>query len=147
MNIKDKYTTARNISLAVFGITLLFLSIFSMVQTSVQQSSSGNATSAGDSDRRLSDFAKKIDTAIKESNVNLTLPKNGSLSEFITNLNSSEAFQTLSQKFTQLAQESGINENVTGERLKNIQGGERANLTGLAEKLQEVMGRVQPLRE
>ena len=28
-----------------------------------------------------------------------------------------------------------------------IQGGERANLTGLAEKLQEVMERVQPLRE
>jgi hypothetical protein len=27
-----------------------------------------------------------------------------------------------------------------------IQGGERANLTGLAEKLQEVMERVQPLR-
>jgi hypothetical protein len=75
------------------------------------------------------------------------LPKNGSLSEFITKLNSSEAFQTLSQKFTQLAQESGINANVTGERLKNLQGGERANLTGLAEKLQEVMGRVQPLRE
>jgi len=134
----------RNGSLAVFGITLLFLSIFSMVQISVQQSS-GNATSAGDSERRLADFAKKLDSAIKESNINLTLPKNGSLSEFITKLNSSEAFQTLSQKFTQLAQESGIN--VTGERLKTIQGGERANLTGLAEKLQEVMGRVQPLRE
>ena len=134
----------RNGSLAAFGITLLFLSVFSMVQTSVQQSS-GNATSAGDSDRRLADFAKKLDAAIKESNVNLTLPKNGSLSEFITKLNSSEAFQTLSQKFSQLAQESGIN--VTGERLKTIQGGERANLTGLAEKLQEVMGRVQPLRE
>jgi hypothetical protein len=144
MNIKNKYTTVRNGSLAVLGITLLFLSVFSMAQTSVQQSS-GNATAPGDSDRRLSDFAKKLDTAIKESNVNLTLPKNGSLSEFITKLNSSEAFQTLSQKFTQLAQESGIN--VTGERLKNIQGGERANLTGLAEKLQEVMGRVQPLRE
>ena len=28
-----------------------------------------------------------------------------------------------------------------------IQGGERANLTGLAEKLKEVMGRVQPIRE
>jgi hypothetical protein len=144
MNIKDKHLTVRSGSLAVFGVTLLFLSIFSMVQTSVQQSS-GNATSAGDSDRRLADFAKKLDTAIKESNVNLTLPKNGSLSEFITKLNSSEAFQTLSQRFTQLAQESGIN--VTGERLKTIQGGERANLTGLAEKLQEVMGRVQPLRE
>lgn len=145
MNIKDKHLTLRNGSLAVFGITLLFLSIFSMVQTSVQQSSSGNATSAGDSDRRLADFAKKLDSAIKESNVNLTLPKDGSLSEFITKLNSSEAFQTLSQRFTQLAQESGIN--VTGERLKNLQGGERSNLTGLAEKLQEVMGRVQPLRE
>jgi hypothetical protein len=115
-----------------------------MVQTSVQQSS-GNATSAGDSDRRLSEFAKKLDTAIKESNVNLTLPKNGSLSEFITKLNSSDAFQALSQRFSQLAQESGIN--VTGERLKTIQGGERANLTDLAERLQEVMGRVQPLRE
>jgi hypothetical protein len=145
MNIKDKHLTVRSGSLAVFGITLLFLSIFSMVHTSVQQSSSGNATSAGDSDRRLADFAKKLDTAIKESNVNLTVPKNGSLSEFITKLNSSDAFQTLSQKFSQLAQESGIN--VTGERLKTIQGGERANLTGLAEKLQEVMGRVQPLRE
>ena len=145
MNFKNKYSMVRNGSLAVFGITLLFLSIFSTVQTSVQQSSSGNATSAGDSERRLADFAKKLDSAIKESNINLTLPKNGSLSEFITKLNSSEAFQTLSQKFTQLAQESGIN--VTGERLKTIQGGERANLTGLAEKLQEVMGRVQPLRE
>jgi hypothetical protein len=144
MNFKNKYSMVRNGSLAVFGITLLFLSIFSMVQISVQQSS-GNATSAGDSERRLADFAKKLDSAIKESNINLTLPKNGSLSEFITKLNSSEAFQTLSQKFTQLAQESGIN--VTGERLKTIQGGERANLTGLAEKLQEVMGRVQPLRE
>jgi len=144
MNFKNKYLMVRNGSLAVFGITLLFLSIFSMVQISVQQSS-GNATSAGDSERRLADFAKKLDSAIKESNINLTLPKNGSLSEFITKLNSSEAFQTLSQKFTQLAQESGIN--VTGERLKTIQGGERANLTGLAEKLQEVMGRVQPLRE
>jgi hypothetical protein len=144
MNIKDKHLTLRNGSLAVFGITLLFLGIFSMVQTSVQQSS-GNATNAGDSDRRLADFAKKLDSAIKQSNINLTLPKNGSLSEFITKLNSSEGFQTLSQKFTQLAQQSGIN--VTGERLKNLQGGERANLTGLAEKLQEVMGRVQPLRE
>jgi hypothetical protein len=145
MNIKDKHLTLRNGSLAVFGITLLFLGIFSMVQTSVQQSSSGNATSAGDSDRRLADFAKKLDSAIKQSNINLTLPKNGSLSEFITKLNSSEGFQTLSQKFTQLAQQSGIN--VTGERLKTIQGGERANLTVLAEKLQEVMGRAQPLRE
>jgi hypothetical protein len=146
MNIKDKHLTMRSGSLAVFGITLLFLSIFSVVQSSVQQSSSGNATgAAGDSDRRLADFAKKLDTVIKESNVNLTLPKNGSLSEFITQLNSSDAFQTLSQRFSQLAQESGIN--VTGERLQTIQGGERANLTGLADKLQEVMGRVQPLRE
>jgi hypothetical protein len=145
MNIKNRYSMVRNGSLAIFGITLLFLSMLSIVQTSVQQSSSGNATDAGDSDRRLAEFAKKLDAAIKESNVNLTLPTNGSLSEFITKLNSSEAFQTLSQKFTQLAQESGIN--VTGERLKNIQGGERTNLTGLAEKLQEVMGRVQPLRE
>jgi hypothetical protein len=144
MSIKDKRLTLRNGSLAVCGITLLFLSMLSMVQTS-QQQSSGNATGAGDSDRRLAGFAKKLDAAIKESNVNLTLPRDGSLSEFITNLNSSEAFQTLSQKFTQLAQESGIN--VTGERLKNLQGGERANLTGLAEKLQEVMGRAQPLRE
>jgi hypothetical protein len=145
MNIKDKHLTVRSGSLAVFGTTLLFLSIISVVQTSVQQSSSGNATSAGDSDRRLADFAKKVDAAIKESNINLTLPKNGSLSEFITQLNSSEGFQTLSQRFAQLAQESGIN--VTGERLKTIQGGERANLTSLADKLQEVMGRVQPLRE
>jgi hypothetical protein len=39
MNIKNKYSKVRNGSLAVFGVTLLFLSMLSMVQPP-----SGNAT-------------------------------------------------------------------------------------------------------
>ncbi|HEX5977063.1 MAG TPA: hypothetical protein VFY68_07280, partial [Nitrososphaeraceae archaeon] len=51
------------------------------------------------------------------------------LSEFITNLNSSEAFQTLSQKFSQLAQESGINvimkNRKFASKVKSILAGEK----------------------
>ena len=156
MNINHKTIQLRNSFFAIFGLTLLLAASLTVTQTWAQQSSSGNATStgnqtsgatnmtttaAGDSEQRLSDFVKKLRTVFIGSNVNLTMPEGQSISEFVTNLNQSEGFKTLSEKFTQLAQQSGIN--ASGERLSKLQG---ANLTGLADRLQQAQERIQTAR-
>ena len=156
MNINHKTIQLRNSFFAIFGLTLLLAASLTVTQTWAQQSSSGNATStgnqtsgatnmtttaAGDSEQRLSDFVKKLRTVFIGSNVNLTIPEGQSISEFVTNLNQSEGFKTLSEKFTQLAQQSGIN--ASGERLSKLQG---ANLTGLADRLQQAQERIQTAR-
>lgn len=156
MNINHKTIQLRNSFFAIFGLTLLLAASLTINQTWAQQSSSGNATStgnqtsgamnmtsaaAGDSEQRLSDFVKKLRTVFSESNVNLTIPEGQSISEFVTNLNQSEGFKTLSERFTQLAQQSGMN--ASGERLSKLQG---ANLTGLADRLQQAQERIQTAR-
>jgi hypothetical protein len=156
MNINHKTIQLRNSFFAIFGLTLLLAASLTITQTWAQQSSSGNATStgnqtsgatnmtaatAGDSEQRLSDFVKKLRTVFSGSGVNLTVPEGQSISEFVTNLNQSEGFKTLSERFTQLAQQSGIN--VSGERLSKLQG---ANLTGLADRLQQAQERIQTAR-
>jgi uncharacterized membrane protein YdfJ with MMPL/SSD domain len=148
MNINHKTIQLRNSFFAIFGLTLLLAASLTITHTWAQQSSSGNATStgnqtatAGDSEQRLSDFVKKLRTVFIGSNVNLTIPEGQSISEFVTNLNQSEGFKTLSDKFTQLAQQSGIN--ASGERLSKLQG---ANLTGLADRLQQAQERIQTAR-
>ena len=156
MNINHKTIQLRNSFFAIFGLTLLLAASLTVTQTWAQQSSSGNATStgnqtsgatnmtttaAGDSEQRLSDFVKKLRTVFSGSGVNLTVPEGQSVSEFVTNLNQSEGFRTLSEKFTQLAQQSGIN--ASGERLSKLQG---ANLTGLADRLQQAQERIQTAR-
>jgi hypothetical protein len=147
MNINHKTIQLGNSFFAIFGLTLLLAASLTITQTWAQQSSSGNATStgnqtatAGDSEQRLSDFVKKLRTVFIGSNVNLTIPEGQSISEFVTNLNQSEGFKTLSEKITQLAQQSGIN---AGERLSKLQG---ANLTGLADRLQQAQERIQTAR-
>ena len=155
MNINHKTIQLRNSFFAIFGLTLLLAASLTITQTWAQQSSSGNATSTGnqtsganmtaaaggDPEQRLSDFVKKLRTVFTGSNVNLTVPAGQSISEFVTNLNQSEGFKTLSERFTQLAQQSGIN--ASGERLSKIQG---ANLTGLADRLQQAQERIQTAR-
>jgi hypothetical protein len=155
MNINHKTIQLRNSFFAIFGLTLLLAASLTITQTWAQQSS-GNATTtgnqssgaanmtaaaAGDSEQRLSDFVKKLRTVFIGSNVNLTIPEGQSVSEFVTNLNQSEGFKALSEKFTQLAQQSGIN--ASGERLSKLQG---ANLTGLADRLQQAQERIQTAR-
>ena len=156
MNINHKTIQLRNSFFAIFGLTLLLAASLTINQTWAQQSPSGNATSTGnqtsgttnmtaatggDSEQRLSEFVKKLRTVFSESNVNLTIPEGQSISEFVTNLNQSEGFKTLSERFTQLAQQSGIN--ASGERLSKLQG---ANLTGLADRLQQAQERIQTAR-
>jgi hypothetical protein len=105
-------------------------------------SSANMSVTAADSDRKLSDFAKKLAVVIRGSNINLTLPENVSASEAIQKLQSSPGFKTLSEKFAQLAQQSGIN--ASDIQLKNIKGEVgSANFTGLVDRLQQLEERIQ----
>ena len=107
--------------------------------------SSTNATSA-DSDRKLAEFVKKLGPVIRESNINLTLPENTNASEAIQKLQSSPGFKELSQKFTKLAQQSGIN--ASDIQLKNLQGQVgTGNFTGLADRLQQLEQRIQTAQQ
>lgn len=99
------------------------------------------ATSAA-SEGKLSDFVKKLGTVIRASNINLTLPENVTASEAIQKLQSSPGFKALSEKFTQLAQQSGIN--ASDIQLKNLQGEVgTGNFTGLVDRLQQLEERIQ----
>ena len=99
------------------------------------------ATSAG-SEGKLSDFVKKLGAVIRQSNINLTLPENVTASEAIQKLQSSPGFKALSEKFTQLAQQSGIN--ASDIQLKNLQGEVgTGNFTGLVDRLQQLEERIQ----
>jgi hypothetical protein len=105
--------------------------------------SSANMTAtSADSEGKLSDFAKKLGVVIRQSNINLTLPENVTASEAIQKLQSSPGFKALSEKFTQLAQQSGIN--ASDIQLKNLQGEVgTGNFTGLVDRLEQLEERIQ----
>jgi hypothetical protein len=107
--------------------------------------SSANVTSA-DSERKLAEFSKKLGAVIRESNINLTLPENANASEAIQKLQSSPGFKALSEKFTQLAQHSGVN--ASDIQLKNLQGEVgTGNFTGLTDRLQQLQERIQTAQQ
>jgi hypothetical protein len=57
-----------------------------------------NSGASADSDRKLTEFAKKLGAVIRGSDINLTLPENVSASEAIQKLQSSPGFKALSEK-------------------------------------------------
>ena len=105
--------------------------------------SSANMTAtSADSDRKLSEFAKRLGAVIRGSNINLTLPENVSASEALQELQSNPGFKALSEKFAQLAQQAGIN--ASDMQLKNLKGEVgTGNFTGLVDRLQQLEDRIQ----
>jgi hypothetical protein len=124
-------------ALLAVGLILFSATIIPQVsaQQQQQQSNATNATSSGDAQTIFSNFANKFRALVNQSGANLTLPRDGSLSEFVQNIQNTTAFKTLSDKFTQLAQQSGVNASTI--QLREPEGGR--NLTGLVEKLQQLV--------
>ena len=145
-------------ALAILTGVLILMGSGMLTQAMAQQnqSASGNASGTGndtgssanmtamsaDSDRKLSEFAKRLGAVIRGSNINLTLPENVSASEALQELQSSPGFKALSEKFAQLAQQAGIN--ASDIQLKNLQGEVgTGNFTGLVDRLQQLEDRIQ----
>ena len=100
------------------------------------QSQSENRTSAlsGEAQQKLTALADRFRQVVRDSGVNITLPQDGNLTNRVSSLVDSGAFKALSDKFTQVSQELGINTTNVAQ-LKQEAG---SNLTKLVQKLQDI---------
>jgi hypothetical protein len=128
----------KEMKLMLIGVGLLSaLSLFLSPTTSiVVYAQSENRTSAlsPENQQKLSALADRLRQVVGESGVNITLPQDGNLSSRISMLVDSDAFKQLSDRFTQVSQELGINTTNVAQ-LKQEAG---SNLTKLVQKLQDI---------
>lgn len=100
----------------------------------IAYSQSGNSTQGNDqAEQKLFELAQKFNTLLKDSKVNLTLPQNGDLSSKLQELKNSDAFKSLSEKFSQAVQDLG-----QGNKTEELKQRAGANLSGLFQKLQDL---------
>lgn len=132
------------IKLILIGIGLLSaLAVFLSPTTNiVVYAQSENRTSAlSEAQEKFSTLADRFRQVVSDSGVNITLPQDGNLTTQDGNLTSrvsslvdSDAFKALSNKFTQVSQELGINTTNVAQ-LKQEVG---SNFTKLVQKLQDI---------
>jgi len=116
---------------------LASVSLFVFPSTNmVAYSQGGNQTSLGVKDQaqeKLFKLAAKFNQIVKDSGLNLTLPRDGDLAAKVKALADNDAFKSLSEKFKAAVEEIRGNATINIGELK--QG---ANLTGLVQKIQEL---------
>ena len=84
--------------------------------------------------QKLTALANRLRQVVGESGVNITLPQDGNLTSRVSSLVDSDAFKKLSDRFTQVSQELGINTTNVAQ-LKQEVG---SNFTKLVQKLQDI---------
>jgi len=130
----EMYMNQSKLILAAIGV-FVTLSLLVFPSTNmIAYSQSENKTQGKDqAEQKLFQLAQKFNQLVKDSNVNLTLPQNGDLSSKLQELKNSDAFKSLSEKFSQAVQDLGQGNKT--EQLKQRAG---ANLSGLFQKLQDL---------
>ena len=120
--------------LAAIGV-FVTLSLLVFPSTNmIAYSQSGNNTQGKDqAEEKLFELAQKFNTMLKDSKVNLTLPQNGNFSSKLQELKNSDAFKSLSEKFSQTVQQLG-----QGNKTEELKQRAGANLSGLFQKLQDL---------
>jgi gas vesicle protein len=130
----------KEMKLLLMGVGLLSaLALFLSPTTGMvvyAQSQDGNRTSAlsAETQKKLNALADRLRQVVSDSGTNITLPQDGNLSSALKSLVDSDAFKKLSDRFTQVSQELGINTTNVAQ-LKQEEG---SNLTKLVQKLQDI---------
>ncbi len=132
----EMYMNQSKLIFAAMG-AFVTLSLFVFPSTNmIAYSQSGNNTQGKDqAEQKLFVLAQKFNKILKDSGVNLTLPQNGELSSKLQELKNSDAFKSLSEKFSQAVQELG-----QGNKTEELKQQAGANLSKLIQKLQELKG-------
>jgi gas vesicle protein len=126
--------------LILMGVGLLLaLALFLSPTTGIvvyAQSQSGNRTSvlSAETQQKLTALADRLRQVVGDSGTNITLPQDGNLTSRLSSLVDSDAFKKLSDRFTQVSEELGIN--TTNIAQLKQEGG--SNLTKLVQKLQDI---------
>jgi len=121
------------ILIAVGAFVTLSLLIFPSTNM-IAYSQSRNNTQANDqAEQKLFELAQKFNTMLKDSKVNLTLPQGEELSSKLQALAKSDAFKSLSDKFSQTVQQLG-----QGNKTEVLKQQAGANLSKLVQKLEQL---------
>ena len=114
---------------------LASVSLFVFPSTNmIAYSQGGNQTGVKDqAQEKLFKLAERFNQIVKDSGLNLTLPRDGSLAVKLKALADNDGFKALSEKFKAAVAELRGNATINIGELK--QG---ANLTGLVQKIQEL---------
>jgi hypothetical protein len=120
--------------LAAIGV-FVTLSLLVFPSTNmIAYSQSDNKTEVKEqAQEKLFELNQKFNQILKDSNVNLTLPKDGDLSSKLQELKDSDAFKSLSEKFSQAVQELS-----QGNKTEELKQQVDSNLTQLIQKLQDL---------
>ena len=122
----------------MIGIGLLSaLAVFLSPTTNIvvyAQSENRTTALSPEAQEKLTSLADRFRQVVRDSGVNITLPQDGNLTSRISSLVDSGAFKALSDRFTQVSQELGINSTNVAQ-LKQEVG---SNLTKLVQKLQDI---------
>ena len=100
----------------------------------IAYSQAENKTQVNDqAEQKLFELAQKFNTMLKDSKVNLTLPQGEELSSKLQALAKSDAFKSLSDKFSQTVQQLG-----QGNKTEVLKQQAGANLSKLVQKLEQL---------
>jgi hypothetical protein len=129
----EMYTNqSRLILIAIGAFVILSLLVFPSTNM-ISYSQSGNNTEGKDqAEQKLFELTQKFNKLLKDSNVNLTLPQD-QLSSKLQELNNSDAFKSLSEKFSQAVQDLG-----QGNKTEELKQQAGANLSKLVQKLEDL---------
>lgn len=128
---KNYKSTLIPIAIATFvSLSLLVFPSTNMIA----YSQAGNKTQVNDqAEQKLFELAQKFNTMLKDSKVNLTLPQGEELSSKLQALAKSDAFKSLSDKFSQTVQQLG-----QGNKTEVLKQQAGANLSKLVQKLEQL---------
>jgi hypothetical protein len=130
----EMYTNQSKLILAAIGV-FVTLSLLVFPSTNmIAYSQSENKTQGNDqAQEKLFALIQKFNKIVKDSNVNLTLPQDGDLKSKLQELKDSDAFKSLSEKFSQAVQELG-----QGNKTVELKQEAGADLSKLIQKLQDL---------
>lgn len=129
----EMYMNQSKLILAAIGV-FVTLSLLVFPSTNmIAYSQSENKTLGNDQPQeKLFELTQKFNQLLKDSNVNLTLPQDGTSSK-LQELKNSDAFKSLSEKFSQAVQDLG-----QGNKTEELKQQAGANLSKLVQKLEEL---------
>lgn len=123
----------RLILIAIGALVTLSLLVFPSTNMIAYSQSENKTQVKEQAEEKLFELSQKFNQLLKDNNVNLTLPQNGDLSAKLQVLKNSDAFKSLSEKFSQAVQDLG-----QGNKTEELKQRAGANLSGLFQKLQDL---------
>ena len=131
----EMYMNQSKLVLSAIGVFVtLSLLVFPSTNMVAYSQSENKTQGREQAEEKLFELTQKFNQLLNDSGVNLTLSQDGEeLSSKLQELKDSDAFKSLSEKFSQAVQDIG-----QGNKTEELKQRAGANLSGLFQKLQDL---------